>query len=42
MFNIMEPTFNVRQQSGIYIGPTSDILPGVLPEDAWSSYPMPR
>ena len=32
MFNIMEPTFNVRQQSGIYIGPTSDILPGVLPE----------
>ena len=28
----MEPTFNVRQQSGIYIGPTSDILPGVLPE----------
>ena len=28
----MEPIFNVRQQSEIYIGPTSDILPGVLPE----------
>ena len=27
----MEPIFNVRQQSEIYIGPTSDILPGVLP-----------
>ena len=32
MFNIMEPTFNVRQESEIYIGPTSDILSGVLPE----------
>ena len=28
----MEPIFNVRQQSEIYIGPTADILPGVLPE----------
>lgn len=27
----MEPSFNVRQQSEIYIGPVSDILPGVLP-----------
>lgn len=27
----MEPIFNVRQQSEIYIGPTADILPGVLP-----------
>lgn len=27
----MEPIFNVRQQSEIYIGPTSDILSGVLP-----------
>ena len=27
----MKPIFNVRQQSEIYIGPTSDILPGVLP-----------
>ncbi len=38
----MEPIFNVRQQSEIYIGPTSDILPGVLPGGAWSSCPMPR
>ena len=28
----MEPLFNVRSQSGIYIGPVKDILPGVLPE----------
>ena len=28
----MKPSFNVRQQSEIYIGPTSDILSGVLPE----------
>ena len=27
----MEPIFNVWQQSEIYIGPTADILPGVLP-----------
>ena len=27
----MKPTFNVRQQSEIYIGPVSDILSGVLP-----------
>ena len=25
----MEPIFNVRQQSEIYIGPTSDILPDI-------------
>ena len=28
----MKPTFNVREQSEIYIGPTADILSGVLPE----------
>lgn len=28
----MEPLFNVRSQSEIYIGPVKDILPGVLPE----------
>lgn len=28
----MKPSFNVRQQSEIYIGPASDILSGVLPE----------
>ncbi len=28
----MEPLFNVRSRSGIYIGPVKDILPGVLPE----------
>ncbi|WP_295940533.1 3-dehydroquinate synthase [uncultured Alistipes sp.] len=28
----MKPTFNVREESEIYIGPTKDILPGVLPE----------
>ena len=28
----MKPLFNVRSQSGIYIGPVKDILPGVLPE----------
>ena len=27
----MKPTFNVREQSEIYIGPTADILSGVLP-----------
>lgn len=32
MFNIMKPSFNVRQESEIYIGPTADILSGVLPE----------
>jgi len=28
----MEPLFNVRSRSGIYIGPVKDILSGVLPE----------
>ena len=28
----MKPTFNVREQSEIYIGPTADILSGALPE----------
>lgn len=28
----MEPAFNVRRQSEIYIGPVAEILPGVLPE----------
>ena len=28
----MKPAFNVRQQSEIFIGPTADILSGVLPE----------
>ena len=28
----MEPTFNVREESEIYIGPAEDLLPGVLPE----------
>ena len=28
----MEPAFNVREQSEIYIGPVEDILPGMLPE----------
>ncbi len=28
----MKPSFNVRQQSEVYIGPIADILPGVLPE----------
>lgn len=28
----MKPSFNVRQQSEVYLGPVGDILPGVLPE----------
>lgn len=28
----MKPTFNVREESEIYIGPAADLLPGALPE----------
>lgn len=28
----MKPTFNVREESEIYIGPAADLLPGTLPE----------
>lgn len=28
----MKPAFNVRERSGIYIGPVADLLPGLLPE----------
>lgn len=28
----MKPTFNVREESEIYIGPATDLLPGALPE----------
>ncbi len=28
----MKPAFTIRQQSPIYVGPTADLLPGLLPE----------